>query len=166
MIKKFFCIFLLVFVLSSCSDDKNSNSSSMKRYNSMIEQLKSRTDFKEKSEYFDINLDVVSIDKGYRFYVIIDNCKLAMYNIEAIAIENNVDYSEEMAANIGLFEEFSYSMIPNQTYIAKGFVKGISISGISKNEKPVILVLVTWTNKDLSITKKEFFRLEVSDESE
>ena len=82
-----------------------------------------------------------------------------MYNVEAIAIESDIDYSNEMAANIGLFEDTKYSMIPNQTNASKGFVKGINISGVTVNENPVLYVLVTWTNKDASVTKREFFKL-------
>ena len=98
-------------------------------------------------------------DGAYRFYVTIDNPKAAMYNVEAIAIESDVDYSNEMAANIGLFEDTKYSMIPNQTNASKGFVKGVNISGVTKNENPVLYILVTWTNKDASATKREFFKL-------
>jgi len=94
----------MVLLLTSCSNSKDIDAGAMERYNSMIEQLSTRTDFKTKSEYFDISLDVGSIDGAYRFYVTIDNPKAAMYNVEAIAIESDVDYSNEMAANIGLFE--------------------------------------------------------------
>lgn len=149
----------MVLLLTSCSNDKGVDAGTMERYNSMIEQLSTRTDFKTKSEYFDISLDVGSIDNGYRFYVTIDNPKAAMYNIEAIAIENAIDYTNEMAANIGLFEDTKYSMIPNQTNASKGFVRGINISGVTSNENPVLYVLVTWTNKDASVTKREFFKL-------
>lgn len=150
---------MMVLLLTSCSNSKDIDAGAMERYNSMIEQLSTRADFKTKSEYFDISLDVGSIDGAYRFYVTIDNPKAAMYNVEAIAIESDVDYSNEMAANIGLFEDTKYSMIPNQTNASKGFVKGINISGVTKNENPVLYILVTWTNKDASVTKREFFKL-------
>lgn len=165
MIKKIINCLLIVFFLTACSNDSTINKSANERYNSMIEQLESRTDFKTSSEYFDISLEVASINGGYRFYVTIDNAKVAMYNIEAIAIEENVDYTNTMAANIGLFEDSAYSMIPNQSNISKGFVKGVNISGTSSDENPTLYVLVVWSNKDLSITKREFFKLGVNDEA-
>ena len=58
-----------------------------------------------------------------------------------------------------MFEYTKYSMIPNQTNASKGFVKGVNISGVTTNENPVLYVLVTWTNKDASVTKREFFKL-------
>ena len=150
---------MVVFLLSACSSDSTINKSASERYNSMIEQLSSRTDFKSSSEYFDISFDIASIENGYRFYISIDEPKVAMYNIEAIAIEANVDYSNIMAANIGLFEDEKYSLIPNQSYADKGFVKGVNISGTSENANPTLYVLVVWSNKDLSVTKREFIKV-------
>lgn len=150
---------MVVFLLSACSSDSTINKSASERYNSMIEQLSSRTDFKSSSEYFDISFDIASIENGYRFYISIDEPKVAMYNIEAIAIEANVDYSNTMAANIGLFEDEKYSLIPNQSYVDKGFVKGVNISGTSENANPTLYVLVVWSNKDLSVTKREFIKV-------
>ena len=69
MIKKIFLCFLMVLLLTSCSNGKDVDAGAMERYNSMIEQLSTRADFKTKSEYFDISLDVGSIDGAYRFYV-------------------------------------------------------------------------------------------------
>lgn len=158
-IKKIISILLVVFLLSACSSDSTINKSASERYNSMIEQLSSRTDFKSTSEYFDISFDIASIENGYRFYISIDEPKVAMYNIEAIAIEANVDYSNIMAANIGLFEDEKYSLIPNQSYADKGFVKGVNISGTSENANPTLYVLVVWSNKDLSVTKREFIKV-------
>ncbi len=164
IIKKIISFLLVAFLLTACSSDSTINKSASERYNSMIEQLSSRTDFKTSSEYFDISFDVASIDGGYRFYITIDNVKVAMYNVEAIAIEENVDYSNTMAANIGLFEDVKYSLIPNQSNVDKGFVKGINISGITENANPTLYILVVWSNKDLSITKREFIKVGASNE--
>lgn len=150
--------------MSSCASNNTLDPSAVEKYNSMIEQLNSRTDFKTSSEYFDIDLEVGTIDDGYRFYITIDNPKAAMYNVQAVAIEGDVDYQDTMAANIGLFEDTTYCLIPNQTNVSKGFVKGINISGVSNNENPIIYVLVSWSNKDLSVTKREFFKLGVNNE--
>ena len=164
IIRKIISTLLVVFLLSACSSDSTINKSASERYNSMIEQLSSRTDFKSSSEYFDISFDITSIDGGYRFYISIDEAKIAMYNIEAIAIEENVDYSNTMAANIGLFEDEKYSLIPNQSYVDKGFVKGVNISGTTENSNPTLYVLVVWSNKDLSTTKREFIKVGASNE--
>ena len=41
-----------------------------------------------------------------------------------------------------IFEENEYSLVPNQYNADKGFMKGISISGISTKASPVLYLLV------------------------
>lgn len=163
--KKLFIICLLL-VLVACSSDNTIDASANERYQDLISQLQTREDFKSSSEYFDITSEITPINNGYRYYVTIDNAKVAMYEIEAIAIEKDVDYTNEMAANIGLFEDMEYSIIPGQVYTNNGFVKGINISGISQNANPTIYLCVIWHNKDLSITHREYFKLDINETSE
>ena len=152
-------IVLLLFMLSACKQGDVVNDSEMEKYSDMIVLLKEHDSFTADSELFDISFDSSRIDGGYRFYVIIDNVKTAMYDVTAIAIEPDVDYSSTMAASIGIFEKNDYSLIPNQYNAQKGYVKGISISGTSDTEKPVLLLLVEWKNKDMSVTYREYIRL-------
>ncbi len=165
--KKFILASLMFLcLLTGCEKSEETiDPSANERYKEMINQLESRTDFKSSSEYYDISYEVAKINDGYRFYITIDNAKVAMYGIEAIAIESDVDYSSNMAANIGLFEDIEYSLIPNQVYTEKGFVKGVSISGVSSSENPTLYLMVTWHNKDLSVTNREFFKLTLGDEN-
>lgn len=159
--KKILVISLLTLILFGCAKDNTIDTSANERYTDLIDQLLAREDFKDSSEYFDIEADITSIDGGYRFYVTIDNAKVAMYEIEAIAIEKDVDYTNNMAANIGLFEDTDYSIIPGQVYSSKGFVKGINISGTTSNPTPTLYVCVIWHNIDLSITHREYFKLDL-----
>ena len=85
-----------------------------------------------------------------------------MYDIKIIVIEDGVDYSEVMAGNIGIFEDGSYNMIPNQTNIEKGFVKGLSVSGITDKADTSLKVMITWQDKLLSVTSREFFRFNLN----
>ena len=157
---------VLMVLLGGCKSEDTINPSANERYTDMVTQLQDRDVFSTSSEYYDISADISAINDGYRYYIVIDNPKIAMYDIEAIAIEKGIDYSSVMAANIGLFEEEEYSMIPGQSYVEKGFVKGISISGVSENENPTLYLLVSWHNRDLSVTKKEYFKLDIKGENE
>ncbi|MBR2578053.1 MAG: hypothetical protein IKE38_03885, partial [Erysipelotrichaceae bacterium] len=91
-------IVLLLFMLSACKQGDVVNDSEMEKYSDMIVLLKEHDSFTADSELFDISFDSSRIDGGYRFYVIIDNVKTAMYDVTAIAIEPDVDYSSTMAA--------------------------------------------------------------------
>ena len=155
-------IALLLFLLCACKQGDVINNSAREKYNDMVDFLREHDTFTADSELFDISYDVSRIEGGYRFYIIIDNVRTAMYDVTAIAIEPGVDYSSTMAASIGIFEENDYSLIPNQYNAQKGFVKGISISGLSDTERPELLLMVEWKNKDMSVTYREFIRLNAS----
>ena len=159
--KKFLVILMIIGILMGCSDVKNSNSIAAGRYFDMIEILKNNEQFEDSSNYFDISYEVSKINDGYRYYVFMDNPRIAMYDIKIIVIEDGVDYSEVMAGNIGIFEDGSYNMIPNQSDVDKGYISGINISGESDNPHPVLLVLVQWHSRDLTIDSREYFKIEL-----
>ena len=110
---------------------------------------------------FDLRWEIAKTDEGYRYYVFIDNPRSALYNIKAIAVEDNSDYTKNMAANIGIFETKRYNMIPNQSKVEDGYVSGISISGISSNSQINLRVLVQWENKDASVINRDCYILEL-----
>ena len=89
-----------------------------------------------------------------------------MYDIEMLVIEKDVDYRNNMAANVGIFEEKEYNMVPNQANIDQGFVKGIVVSGISVKPQTTLYIFVQFKNADYSITRSEYFRLDVTYEEE
>lgn len=163
--KKKLLILLLIISLCACSKKPSNNTTSegsLIRYFDMIEMIQSYTNFHKSSEYFDISGDMSKINDGYRYYIFIDNPKIAMYDIEALAIERGVDYSNTMTANIGIFENEEYHMIPNQADLSLGYVKGLSISGTTNNPKATFYVLVQWKNKNRSITNRECYEVKIN----
>ena len=142
----------------------NSTIQNSDKYIDLCEVLLNHKDFLDKSEFFDVSYDITKIDDGYRFYVIIDNPKIAMYNIEAIALEKGFDYKNKMAANIGVFEDEGYNIVPNQINVERRYVKGINISGVSQNRNTILYLLVQWNNKDFSTTSREFIKINTQGE--
>ena len=161
--KKLFLVLILIFSLSACSSNSgtSANDADVIRYYDMIELINSYSNFSTSSNYFDIIGEISEIDGGYRYYIFIDNARVTMYDIEAIAIEKGVDYSNTMTANIGIFESDEYHMIPNQSDIDFGYVKGVSISGFTTTENPTLYVLVQWKNKNRDTTYREFFEIDL-----
>lgn len=156
----------LMFILSACQkngqNSNGANESAAIRYYDMIDLINSYTNYATTSNYFDISGDISKIDEGYRYYIFIDNARVAMYDIEAMAIEKGVDYSNTMTANIGIFEDMEYHMIPNQTNVDAGYVGGMTISGVSQNAEPTLYVMVQWKNKNLSVTHRECYEVKLS----
>ena len=159
--KKVIICLLVLLTLSACGKN-NTQKANEEKYLDYCELLVTHEEFKDRSEFFDVSSDITNTDEGYRYYIIIDNPKIAMYNIEAVALEKEVDYTVNMAANIGIFEENKYTFIPNQANPDDGFVKGISISGLTTNPSPTLYLLVEWSDSGLNITKREFLKVNIS----
>lgn len=163
--KKILITLLLLICLSGCDVINNQNNTELDandRYLNLVEIIKQNDTYTTKSNNFDISAEMAKIDGGYRFYVTIDNPRTAMYDVEAIAIEDDVDYEKTMAANIGIFDENQYNMIPNQSNPDRGFVKGVVISSTTANDSTRLYVLVQWKRSDLSTTYREIFSIDVS----
>ncbi|MBQ1477862.1 MAG: hypothetical protein IIZ33_06915 [Erysipelotrichaceae bacterium] len=159
--RKLLAVFLCLLLLG-CSPTSKTEADPNIRYLDMIQLIEDYDAFETSSNTFDIAAEEAKIDGGYRFYVIIDNARSAMYDLEAIAIEANTDYTKTMAANIGIFEEKAYNLIPNQANTAKGYYEGVVVSGTTQKNPTTLYVIVQWKNKDLSVLHREFFKLETS----
>ena len=164
--KKVFTILLVLLCLCGCNEAGKQDVDPDQRYFALIDTIDERDTFTETSNYFDISTEIAKIDGGYRYYVTIDNPRAALYDIEAIAIEKDVDYIKNMAANIGIFDEKEYTMIPNQKNPDKGYVSGIVISGITENKETTLYVYVSFKNEDYSSTHTEYFKLNAEIEAE
>ena len=164
--KKLLVLLLTILCLCGCQEIATENVDPDQRYFDMINTIKEHEVFINTSNYYDVSVEMAKIDEGYRYYVTIDNARIALYDIEAIAIEQDVDYSNTMAANIGIFEEKEYSMIPNQKNPEKGFVSGLVMSGVSKLPETTLYIYVSFKNADYSEIKTEYFKLDVKYEGE
>ena len=158
--KKIVLLVITLFLLSGCVENDVGNDL-YDKYDNMIAEAKNSEYYEESSAYFDISLDIADNSAGnYRFYIIIDNSSIAMYDIEAVAVEKDEDYSNKMAACIGIFEDLEYSMVPGQVNIDNGYMKGMSISGLTTNPSPVIYLLIQWKNSSRKETYKHYYKLD------
>ena len=164
--KKLLVLLLTILCLCGCQEIATENVDPDQRYFDMINTIKEHEVFINTSNYYDVSVEMAKIDEGYRYYVTIDNARIALYDIEAMAIEQDVDYSNTMAANIGIFEEKEYSMIPNQKNPEKGFVSGLVMSGVSELPETTLYIYVSFKNADYSEIKTEYFKLDVKYEGE
>ena len=164
--KKIVLMLVLLLSLSGCKDFGKKKANLNERYNYIIEMIREHENFSSTSNYFDISVEMAKINDGYRYYITVDNPKIAMYDIELLAIEDGVDYLSNMAANVGIFEETQYNMIPNQANAAKGYTKGVVASGVSKNAQTTLYIFTQFKNADFSKTHAEYFKLDVKYEPE
>lgn len=165
-IKKISLVLISLLLIAGCSSEKK-KTSPQEKYSDMIDLVKSYDDYSTTSDYFEVSSEETKLaDGSYRYYIVIEKAKIAMYDVEAIAIESGVDYSEHMAANVGIFEESTYSMIPNQANTDKGYVSGLVISGLTSKPKTSLLMLVQWKSKDLLNTTRQYIKVDVEYKSD
>ena len=123
--------------------------------------IKEHEVFSDTSNYFDITTDMAEIDNGYRFYITVDNPRIAMYDVELLAIEDGVDYMNTMAANVGIFETREYNLIPNQSNPSQNYMKGIVASAVTNKPETTLYIFVQFKNADYSNIHSEFFKFDV-----
>ena len=152
-------VLVCLLLLSACSLLNRNQNNSGDRYTYLVDMLKEHSTYAHSSQYFDIDVEMARIEDGYRYYVIIDKPTLAMYDIEVLAIEPDGDYQNNMAANVGIFEEEEYHMIPNQSNVQEGYVKGVIASGLTQNPEITLHIFVQFKNADYSTVHTEYLEL-------
>lgn len=164
--KKIIAILLVLLCLVGCQDSGKKDSDPNQRYLSIIDAINEYDSFSSGSNYFSISGEMAKINEGYRYYITIDSPVIALYDVEAVAIEKNVDYTNKMAANVGIFEDEQYCMIPNQKNPDKGFVSGLVISGTSEKSETTLYVYVSFKNEDYSYSHMEYLKVDVKYEEQ
>lgn len=164
--KKTLLLVLILLSLWGCKTKEGIDINLQNKYLDMIDSIRNTESFEESNSCFNISTDLSKGDKTNRFYIIIDSPQIAMYDIEAVAIEENVDYTNTMAACVGIFEETEYSMVPKQVNSKEGYVKGISISGLTDSDSPVLYMMIQWKNKDHNETYKHFIKVDILNSEE
>ena len=159
---KKFIVVLMMFILCGCGFEVTKDVSVDSRYEDMIELLETNEKFEESSNFYDVSYDIVQIENGYRYYIYIDNPRVALYNVQVLAIEDGVDYSRYMAANVGIFEDVKYHLVPNQTNVDKGYVKGLMISGVTEKSELEMKIMVCWSDRVSSSLQREYIQMHMN----
>lgn len=158
-------ILVLTLLLTGC-ENKNTNeldSKKLDEYKSVYESLLTSTASTEKSSFFDISTEVTHLpDNTYRYYVIVDNATISMYDVKMMAIELGTDSDRIMAPSIGILEDDNYNLIPSQVSMKEGFVKGLVLSGDSNNPVIQLKLMVSWLDETGKTNYKEFYDITCS----
>ena len=118
------------------------------------------------SQCYDIALVVNKLDEQqYRYDVIIDNPRVAMYDIKALAVVNDLTIAidkENMMPSIGILDDSHYNMIPNQVDNEKNFVPGLDLSLLSSSSSLRISVMIEWKDSSEINYVREYINLYAS----
>ena len=160
MIKRFLLLVLLI-ALAGC----NLNTQDVRlqqqfaRYEAYYVSLFDNDRFISFSDAFDLEVVFTKLDSGYRYDVVIDNPKIAMYDIEIMVVENDTPFerADKMMPNLGIFESLEVNLVPYQVHTDKGFMKGVVVSGVVSVSVVELKIMVAWKDYAKLNSTREFF---------
>ena len=159
-------VLILVLLLAGCSN--RAKQMDEEKYNAYLTNYQSILDSEDKkssSPNFDIRLVKNELDNRYRYDLIIDNPKIAMYGIKVLMIIDNTTRTIEtdrMMPSLGILEEGEYNLIPYQIDLEKNCYGGLNLSVLDDNPSIHVSIMVSYTNKEKNKNYREFFRLAIS----
>lgn len=97
---------------------------------------------------FDWSFTMAQSDDKYAYEVVISNPRVAMEKIQMIAVDIEQITESTIAPCVGLFEDKTYNMIPNQINVDKGYYPGIGVNGITDKSEFILNCLVVYKDKN------------------
>jgi len=163
--KKILILIVLIITLAGCNKeetrqlDKEKYNAYLAYYNAILSAENKQTE----SSCFDIELVVNKIaEDKYRYDVIIDNPKVAMFDIKALAIIETLSLEidqENMMPSVGILDGYHYSMVPGQLDKENDFYEGIILSLTSKESALRVSVMVDYKPLNEEETIRQYFSL-------
>lgn len=154
-------ILLMLIFLVGCEKAEQSDLL-FDKYEAAYEDLVSSDKFNSFSAYFDVETVVNKLDTNqFRIDTIIDNPKVAMYNVQVIVEinSNGVKQYKEVLPSLGIVDQSTYHLIPFQVNKDAGFYGGLVISGVSTQAEGEIILKINWTDYAETKNYEEFLEL-------
>lgn len=116
-------------------------------YQQKLEAIQTATDFQFDSDHFKIALKVTSLENNrYRYDVIINEPKIAMEQIQAIAFCNQEEGN--VSPSIGFLADDVCHLVPNQIDKANHYFAGIDLSGVATKATFEVKVWVSYLHEN------------------
>lgn len=163
-----FCI-IIVVLLCGCKRTTKKEQEMLNNYKSFMEAIIDNKGAESANIPFEHRLEVKKNKDGlYEYTVTIHNPKVAMYDIEMMVLNKNIDADKEWMPNLGLTDDANekYTMIPFQSKKEDGYYSGIQLSGQSSSPKFTLNVMVTWKDYAKLNTTRAFFNYTYEDQGE
>lgn len=109
---------------------------------------------------YSISIDKVN-SKKYSYTVVVKNPDVAMIDIQMMVLNPKEVSKNKMEPSIGIIDDSTVSMIPNQVNSKKGYPKGIALNGICKSSDFQIYCMITWYNEDKTQQSRGYFTFNV-----
>lgn len=166
--KKVLISLLCVLLLAGCRNEtKQMDEEKYNVYLTNYQSILDSEDKKTSSPNFDIQLVRNELTDKYRYDLIIDNPKIALYNVKVLMIVDNTTRTidtDRMMPSLGMLENREYNLIPYQVDLSKNCYAGLNLSVLDYEPNIHVSVMVSYTNRDKNRNYREFFRLTWTEE--
>ena len=157
--KKLSALFLSLLLLAGCSNAASQEKLKIETYKTMYTDILNASAFKTSSDYFSVSASINDMGNGtYRYDVIVDEAKVAMYDVEILLIQDDgsLVISDKMMPSVGIFEGLTYYMIPYQANAEANYVKGFGLNGISSLVPIRLKMVVRWKDAQTKAFEEYF----------
>lgn len=154
-------IFLVcLLLLGGCKSDGTTSDNNVKYFN-YIDLIINNNYVVSSNIPFDCSISVGKNEKEeYVYLVTIENPKIAMYNVEMMALINTDIGKDTMFPTVGVIDDDRYSMIPFQSNLERGFPGAIIVSGTSEVPEFTVNLLVVYHDYSGQNETKVFLNLD------
>ncbi|NLC55191.1 MAG: hypothetical protein GX769_04835 [Erysipelothrix sp.] len=159
----------MLLLLAGCTTKPNKDDLLLQKYKAAYNDLVSNDKFLSDSSYYDLEVVVNKIENNkYRVDAIIDNPKVAMYNIQVIAELDSigVEQFDKVIPSLGIVDQSVYHLIPFQVNKDEGFYGGLVVSGVSDKAQGTIIIEIAWTDYSETVSYQEFLKFNYDIEPE
>ncbi len=149
MKSKFTLIIITCLLLVGCNDGFSREEILLNKYEVAYNALVSSDKFDEKSEYYNIEIEVYELSDGtYRVDAILDSVNVAMYNVQMMmeVDSKGIEQYDYMIPSLGIVDDTQYNLIPNQVNDDNGFYAGLILSAINNKDNGNVKLMISWSN--------------------
>ena len=168
--RRLLLILVCMCFLAGCQDSQKRDEESMKNYEAFINAVTNNKGIQSTFIPFDYKLvEQKQNDGSYQYEVQISNPRVAMYDIQAIAVDPAVDSNTNIYPCISLVGDDAkqiYYMIPYQANPSLGYISMIGLNGVSKEKQFTLHVLVSWKDSSRANTYRAYFNCSFAEAAE
>ncbi|NBK97210.1 MAG: hypothetical protein EOM50_04225 [Erysipelotrichia bacterium] len=158
--KKVTIMLFVCILLAGCST-RDMNEQQTKIYEGFKESLLNNGELISSYIPFDYTIKVKEKAGKYQYTVSIFSPRVAMKSIQMLILNPDDLTNDYLSSSKGIFDEMSYSLIPNQMNLEDGYMDKISLDGVSKTKDFRIYAMVTWKDVNGLNQYQAFFSFNV-----
>lgn len=161
--KKIYVYFSILVWLCGCTAVTPSENVYNGKYENYIELIINNNGVVSADIPFDYEFTCEESNGEYIYDVDIFNPRVAMYDVEMIAVDRKMITDEYLAPSLGVAEETQFNMIPNQSDSSLGYYQRLGLNGLAPTNDFTLYMLVTYKDSTKVNEKMVFFTISAAE---